>query len=51
MTVRTFSVMAALIAMTTVRLAAQSATVRVDLLKDWTDMKDRMTKIAEAVLR
>ncbi|HEV3061985.1 MAG TPA: DinB family protein [Vicinamibacterales bacterium] len=49
MTARGFSLIAALIAMTTVQPAAQSATIRSDLLTDWTSMKDTMTKLAEAM--
>jgi hypothetical protein len=49
MAVRTFSVIAALIAVTTITPAAQSTTVRGDLLTDWIDMKDRMMKIADAM--
>jgi DinB family protein len=48
-TMRTSSVVAALIAMTTITPAAQSTTVRGDLLADWIDMKDRMTTIADAM--
>jgi len=49
MAMRTFSVIVALVAMTTTTPAAQSVTVRADLLADWIDMKDRMMKIADAM--
>ena len=48
-TLRTLSLIAALIATSTVRPAAQSATVSGDLLTDWSGMKDTMAKLAEAM--
>jgi len=41
---------AALLALTLVKpAAAQSPTIQSDVLKDWTNMKDTMTKIADAM--
>jgi len=40
---------AAIIAMSTLRPAAQSTTIKSDLLKDWTNMKETMAKIADAM--
>jgi len=44
----TFGV-AALMVLATLRPAAQSPTIQSDALKDWTNMKDTMTKIADAM--
>jgi hypothetical protein len=44
-----FGVVAALVALTTIRPAAQSTTIHSDVLKDWTNMKATMTKIADAM--
>jgi len=49
MKLRTFGVVAALLAVATLRPAAQSATIQSDALKDWTNMKDTMAKIANAM--
>lgn len=49
MTVRMFGFVAAMMALAAPRLAAQSITVQSDLLKDWTNMKQTMTKIADAM--
>jgi uncharacterized damage-inducible protein DinB len=49
MRLRTFGIVAALLAVTTLRPAAQSATIQSDALKDWTSMKDTMAKIANAM--
>jgi uncharacterized damage-inducible protein DinB len=47
--VRTCSVVVAMMVLALLRPAAQSVTVQNDLLKDWTSMKDTMTKIADAM--
>lgn len=44
-----FGFVAAMIALATLRPAAQTVTIQSDLLKDWTNMKETMTKIAEAM--
>jgi hypothetical protein len=49
MSVRTCSVVAAMVALVVLRLTAQAATLQGDLLDDWTSMKDRMTTIADAM--
>lgn len=46
---RMFGVVAALVALTTLKPAAQSTTIQSDVLKDWTKMKDTMTNIADAM--
>jgi uncharacterized damage-inducible protein DinB len=46
---RSLVVTAALILIAALRPAAQSPTLQGDLLKDWTSMKDRMAKIADAM--
>ena len=48
MKLHTFGV-AALMVLATLRPAAQSPTIQSDALKDWTNMKDTMTKIADAM--
>jgi uncharacterized damage-inducible protein DinB len=47
--VRMFGIVAAMVALTTLRPAAQSVTIQSDALKDWTNMKETMTKIADAM--
>ena len=49
MKLRTFGFAAAVIALTALKAAAQSTTIQSDVLKDWTNMKDTMTKIADAM--
>jgi uncharacterized damage-inducible protein DinB len=44
-----FGFVATMIALATLRPAAQTVTIQSDLLKDWTNMKETMTKIAEAM--
>ena len=44
-----FAVVLAFIAMMTQQPAAQSATLNRELLKDWTELKDTMMKIADAM--
>jgi uncharacterized damage-inducible protein DinB len=44
-----FGFVAAMIALATLTPAAQTVTIQSDLLKDWTNMKETMTKIAEAM--
>jgi uncharacterized damage-inducible protein DinB len=46
---RSFGLAIAICALTAMRPAAQSATVQSDALKDWTNMKNTMTKIADAM--
>jgi hypothetical protein len=46
---RTFGFAAVMIALATLRPAAQSPTIQSDVLKDWTNMKETMTKIADAM--
>jgi uncharacterized damage-inducible protein DinB len=46
---QTFGVAAAMLVLTTLRPAAQSPTIQSDALKDWTNMKETMTKIADAM--
>ncbi len=49
-TIRTLALVAAALVVATVRpAAAQSASLQGDLLKDWTNMKTTMTKIADAM--
>ncbi len=47
--IRTLGLAAALLAFATLRPAAQSATLQSDVVKDWTNMKETMTKIADAM--
>ena len=49
MKVHMLGFVAAIIAMSTLRPAAQSTTIKSDLLKDWTNMKETMAKIADAM--
>lgn len=49
MKLRMFGVVAAMLALTTIRPAAQSTTIQSDVFKDWTNMKDTMSKIADAM--
>jgi uncharacterized damage-inducible protein DinB len=49
MRVSTIGIAAAMLALTTIRPAAQSVTLQSDALKDWTNMKETMTKIADAM--
>ena len=46
---RTVFAACAIVALTMGRLSAQSATLNAELLKDWTDQKTLMMKIAEAM--
>src|SRR5258708_15416869 len=48
-TVRTMAVIAAVLAMSAPKSSAQTASIHADLMKDWSEMKDRMAKIAEAM--
>ncbi len=49
MKLRMFGVVAAMLAVATLRPAAQSVTIKSDVLKDWTNMKETMSKIADAM--
>ncbi|HEX3702575.1 MAG TPA: DinB family protein [Vicinamibacterales bacterium] len=49
MKVHTLGLVAAMLAVATLRPAAQSTTIQSDVLKDWTSMKETMTKIADAM--
>ena len=50
MKIKIFGIAAALVvAAMAVRPAAQSTTIHGDVVKDWTNMKETMTKIAEAM--
>jgi len=46
---RMFGFVAAMMLLATLRPAAQSITIQSDILKDWTNMKETMTKIADAM--
>jgi hypothetical protein len=45
----TFGLVAAMLALTTIRPAAQAGSIQGDALKDWSNMKETMTKIADAM--
>ena len=47
--VRTLAVAAAVIVMAGFKLAAQAPSLQAEALKDWTNQKDMMTKIADAM--
>ena len=49
MQMRMFGFVAAMMLLATLRPAAQSITIQSDILKDWTNMKETMTKIADAM--
>ncbi len=49
MRVSTIGIVAAMLALTALPAAAQSTTIQSDALKDWTNMKETMTKIADAM--
>jgi uncharacterized damage-inducible protein DinB len=49
MRVSTFVVTAAVVALTSLRPSAQSTTLQSDALKDWSNMKETMTKAADAM--
>jgi DinB family len=49
MKLRTLGFVGALLVVGTLRPAAQSTTLQADVLKDWTNMKETMTKIADAM--
>ena len=49
MTRRTLCAAVALMTVATIRPSAQSGTLQADALKDWTNMKETMTKIADAM--
>jgi uncharacterized damage-inducible protein DinB len=49
MKVRIVGLIAAFVAVATLGPAAQSNAIQADLLKDWTGMKDRIAKIADAM--
>ena len=49
MKVPMFGLVAAMIALASIRPAAQSGSIQSDALKDWTGMKETMVKIAEAM--
>jgi uncharacterized damage-inducible protein DinB len=47
--VRMFGFAALIVALATLRPMAQTITIQTDLLKDWTNMKETMTKIGDAM--
>ena len=49
MKVHMFGLVAAMLAVATLKPAAQSTTIHSDVLKDWTSMKETMSKIADAM--